>query len=134
MATTAEELLLKISGDTAGARQALESIGASLEKFKSQSEQVATSLDKLSTKFDQAAKAGKLIAVAFGGLAAIGGKLIKETAGIAMRNETLALSMYVVGKNAGYTRQELDALVDQLRDTGISAQKSADGPGPCRNC
>ena len=41
-----------------------------------------------------------------------------------MRNEVLALSMYTVGKNAGYGREELDGLTSQLRSTGVTAGKA----------
>jgi hypothetical protein len=110
MATTVEELVLKITGDTASARQALETIGRSLDTFKS--------------KVDQASKAGRTITAVFGAMSAAGGLVIKSTAKVAMRTEVLALSLYTVAKNAGYSREEMDILTDQVKSLGITTSNA----------
>jgi hypothetical protein len=105
-----EEIALVISGDSGGGERALQRIGHALDPLKS--------------KLDQVSKAGKALAVVFGGLAAAGGKIIQSTARVAMRNEVLALSLYTVGRNAGYTRDELDVLVDGIKSLGITTSQS----------
>ena len=110
MATAVEELLLKITGDSRGGEQALKGIMGPLQA--------------LEKRIDQVGKAGRVLGVVFGGLAAAGGKLIQSTAAVAMRNEVLALSLYVVGENAGYSRDELDALTEQVKGLGITTSQA----------
>jgi hypothetical protein len=105
-----EEVLLRITGDSSGGERALKRMVPALTQFKS--------------KVDQAAKAGRLLGVVFGGLAAAGGKLIQSTARVAMRNEVLALSLYTVGENAGFGRDELNALADQVKALGITTSEA----------
>lgn len=53
-----------------------------------------------------------------------GYQAIKESALASARFETLGISMYQAGKNAGYTRSEMDALQASLERTGISMMES----------
>jgi len=105
-----EEVVLKLSGDSAGAVNALK--------------QVQNLLGPLKQKMDQVSNAGKTMAAVFGGLSAAGTKLIQSTSQVAMRNEVLATSLYTVGERAGYSRQELDGLTDQVKGLGITTSNS----------
>lgn len=51
----------------------------------------------------------------------------KNTMTLAARYETLGVVMEVVGKNAGYTRSQMDSFQDGLMKTGISAIESRQG-------
>jgi len=62
-----------------------------------------------------------IVAGITGGAAA--GKAM-EYAKIAAGYETIGVAMYVIGRNAGYTRKELDAADQSLRKSGISMQES----------
>lgn len=62
-----------------------------------------------------------IVAGIAGGAAA--GKAM-EYAKIAAGYETIGVAMYVIGRNAGYTRKELDAADQSLRKSGISMQES----------
>ncbi len=62
-----------------------------------------------------------IVAGITGGAAA--GKAM-EYAKIAADYETIGVAMYVIGRNAGYTRKELDAADQSLRKSGISMQES----------
>jgi phage-related protein len=110
MAGSVEELILRIIGDSASGEQALDRIDQKLKPLKS--------------RFDQIAAAGRALGLVFGGLAAAGGKLIQSTARVAMRNEVLALSLYTVGENAGYSRQEMDVLTDRVKALGITTSQA----------
>lgn len=52
------------------------------------------------------------------------GQLVKETTMLASRYGELGIVMEVVGRNAGYSRAELDSLEEGLKRTGISAIES----------
>jgi len=52
------------------------------------------------------------------------GTLIKESALLAARYETLGVVMGVIGNNAGYTRTEMEGFAQTLQQTGISSVES----------
>jgi len=62
-----------------------------------------------------------IVAGITGGAAA--GKAM-EYAKIAADYQTIGVAMYVIGRNAGYTRKELDEVEKSLRKSGISMQES----------
>lgn len=83
-------------------------------------------LDRQSSKTERAA--GGLVA-AFKPLAGIFatlkiGQVIKDTVLLSSRYNELGIVMEVVGKNAGYSRNQLDSLETKLRETGIAAVES----------
>ena len=63
------------------------------------------------------ALAGAFAAISFAGL-------IKDSAMLAARFETMGVVMGVAGNNAGYTRQQMDAYSKSLQDSGISMLQS----------
>lgn len=105
-----EEILLLITGDSKSAQQALQGL--------------QSRLDPLKQKIDEVGRAGKQLAFTFGALSAAGGALIKSTAQVAMRNEVLAVGLYTVGQQAGYSRIELDSLVDGVKAMGITTSNA----------
>lgn len=133
-----EEVLLKLTGDPRGATQALDdvktawaSLGRFLQKGQKTLKGVSTQMARtskssvdLAQKFSQVGKAGRFLTIVFGGLAAMGGKLIQSTSRVAMRNEVLALSLYTVGKNAGWGREELDYFTQAVKDLGITTSQA----------
>jgi hypothetical protein len=54
---------------------------------------------------------------------AVAGKAM-EYAKISAEYDTMGVAMYVIGRNAGYTRKELDEVEKSLRKSGISMQES----------
>jgi len=54
------------------------------------------------------------------------GELIKDSAMLAARYETLGVVMMVVGNNAGYTKSQLDIFQKKLQESGISMKQSRD--------
>lgn len=138
MTSAVEELVLRITGDSRSGEEAIRRVqkawsglGRYLRQNKDQIGQAADQMrraeekaQQLTARLDQTAKAGRFLGVVFGGLAAAGGKLIQSTARVAMRNEILALSLYVVGENAGYSRAEMDALTEQVKGLGITTSQA----------
>lgn len=134
----AEEIILRIIGDSKSAEDALKrvqrawsQIGQQLKNAKGPLNEAAVQMERnrqkakaLEERLNKTAQAGKALGVVFGGLAAAGAKIIQSTAQVAMRNEVLAVSLYAVGEQAGYDRQELDALTDQVKSLGITTSNS----------
>jgi hypothetical protein len=138
MAGNVEQILLKIIGDASSGERALRQVrtaaeemltgvragAAEIDRF---SRRAGSAFDRLRQSLETPARGGAILAAAFGGVSAAGGRLIQTTSQIAMRNEVLALSMHVVGRNAGYTEDELDALVDRVRSLGITTSQATLG-------
>jgi len=53
-------------------------------------------------------------------------QFVEESAKIAMRNQELAVVLNVVGKNLGYTKEQMDAGVEVLKKTGITTSAATD--------
>jgi len=107
-----EKVLLEIAGDSSGAEGALGRVQSALETVAK------------SATVERLAAAGAQLQKIFGGIADAGKSLISSSVQIAMRNEVLALSMHVVGQNAGYSAAQLDALEAGVRGLGISTSQA----------
>lgn len=95
--------------------------------------QVVVDLSSVESKLinleKQAASSGLKIkeAMAMAGAAIAGLAIVDKVKDMAMLNaryETLGVSMAVVGKNAGYTKDQMDAAANALQKTGISMLES----------
>lgn len=75
--------------------------------------------------FSQLASSMKTAAVAFAAFLAIKG--LKELADYAARSETLGVTLSVVGRNAGYTKDQLAGYEKELRGLGITTQAAREG-------
>ena len=51
---------------------------------------------------------------------------LKESADLAARIETLGVTMEVVGKNAGYTKEQLDGYEKEVKALGITSEAARD--------
>jgi len=110
--TANEKVLLEIAGDSSGAEGALGRVQAALETVAK------------SATVERLAAAGAQLQKIFGGIADAGKGLISSSVQIAMRNEVLALSMHVVGQNAGYNAAQLDALEASVKGLGITTSQA----------
>ena len=133
-----EELVLKITGDSTSGEQAIKRVqqawaklGRYLQENKDKIKQASDEMDRAAKKaqqlrerIDTLASAGKTLGITFGAVSAAGTKLIQSTSQVAMRNEVLAVSLYTVGERAGYSRQELDGLTDQVKSMGITTSNA----------
>lgn len=68
--------------------------------------------------FNDLVSLAKKAAVAFVAFAAVAS--LKDAADIAARNETLGVTLAVVGQNAGYSKEELKGYEDELKKLGIT--------------
>lgn len=82
-----------------------------LAQFVGQGQQAAESFNKLMGL-------AKAAAVAFASFAAVAS--LKDAADIAARNETLGVTMEVIGRNAGYSKEELSKYEKELKGLGIT--------------
>lgn len=133
MAVDVEKIIMQFVGDSTSGEEAIariaaafKVIGQATEGVSEQVDQAAGSLDKLAsaTAFQQIAAAGSALKQAFSGIADAGKNLIQSSFDIAARNEVLAISMYATGKNAGYTKEQLDAIVSSTEKLGITTSEA----------
>lgn len=80
----------------------------------------------LRAHLDEMAQSAGAATIAFGGLAAAGVALIGSTVMVAARNEELLIILNRIGKNAGYSREELAKYEKQVKDAGITTGKARD--------
>jgi len=62
------------------------------------------------------------VGAAYGAVAAAGTMLMKQAIGTAMRTQELGIVLENVGKNAGYTQEALDPMVESMKKMGMSSQ------------
>jgi hypothetical protein len=74
-----------------------------------------------------AAMIGTKLLDSVGNAAAAMQNLVKESTLLAARNETLGVSLEIVGQNAGYSKEELKGYEEGLKKTGISILESKQG-------
>lgn len=109
---------IKILGQEAGATgRSTEGAGGQLDKFVSEAEKASKSISTLVGYV-------KAAVVAYTAFAALGS--LKDAANLAARNETLGITLGIVGKNAGYGREELQKYEDGLKGLGITTGAARD--------
>jgi len=116
MATDIGELLVKLSADLKNLDSGLKTAKGELAGFQNYASSFAASLKKT------LAFAG--VAVGLWEIAGALKSFAQDAAMVGARTETLAVSMYQVGKNADVSAQSLDLLVDKLQKLGITKQEA----------
>jgi len=97
-------------GEAKAATKAIDDLGAGTKRAESQAIQLNSAVKVLAA-----------------GLATLGvGRLIQESTMLAARHETMGIVMEVAGKNAGYTREQMDRYSVSLQKSGISMLQSRD--------
>lgn len=99
------------------AGQGAANAGGQLAQFVAQGQQAAASFNSLIGVVKGAA-------VAFAGFAAVAS--LKDAADIAARNETLGVTLGIIGKNAGYTKEEIAKYETELKGLGITTGAARD--------
>ncbi len=85
------------------------------------------SASKVAKEFETANRAMRNVGMALTGLALAGGALIVKATLLAARVETLGVVMNQVGKNAGYSTDEMADFEKGVRDMGITTQSARRG-------
>jgi hypothetical protein len=116
MATDIGELLVKLSADLKNLDSGLKTAKGELAGFQNYASSFAASLKKT------LAFAG--VAVGLWEIASAVKAFATDAASVGARTETLAVSMYQVGKNAGVSAQSLDTLIAKLQQLGITRQEA----------
>ena len=116
MATDIGELLVKLSADLKNLDSGLKTAKGELAGFQNYASSFAASLKKT------LAFAG--VAVGLWEIANAVKAFATDAATVGARTETLAVSMYQVGKNAGVSAQSLDTLIAKLQQLGITRQEA----------
>jgi hypothetical protein len=116
MATDVGELLVKLSADLKNLDSGLKTAKGDLAGFQNYANSFASSLKKT------LAFAG--VAVGLWEIAGALKSFTKDAAMVGARTETLAISMYQVGKNADVSAQSLDLLITKLQKLGITKQEA----------
>jgi hypothetical protein len=116
MATDIGELLVKLSADLKNLDSGLKTAKGELAGFQNYASSFAASLKKT------LAFAG--VAVGLWEIAGALKSFTQDAATVGARTETLAVSMYQVGKNAGVSAQSLDTLIAKLQQLGITRQEA----------
>jgi hypothetical protein len=99
------------------AGQGAANAGGQLAQFVAQGQQAAASFNSL-------IEVVKGAAVAFAGFVAVAS--MKDAADISARNETLGVTLGIVGKNAGYTTEELVKYETEVKGLGITTSAARD--------
>jgi hypothetical protein len=116
MATDIGELLVKLSADLKNLDSGLKTAKGELAGFQDYASSFAATLKKT------LAFAG--VAVGIYEIASAVKAFAQDAAMVGARTETLAISMYQVGKNADVSAQSLDLLVAKLQKLGITKQEA----------
>lgn len=99
-------------------------VGKGAGKMEKEVEKSAKGFQLLSAQQSKALKTMKPLGVAMAGLSAAGTALIGTSTMVAARNEELGLVLKVVGRNAGYTQQQLEDYEDATKGMGITTSKA----------
>lgn len=110
-ATDAGKSAATAGGEFGAAGKGAGDASSQLAQFVGQGQQAADSFNKLVS----VAKAAAVAFVAFAAVASL-----KDAANIAARNETLGVTLAVVGQNAGYGKDELAKYEKELEGLGIT--------------
>ena len=116
MATDIGELLVKLSADLKNLDSGLKTAKGELAGFQDYASSFAATLKKT------LAFAG--VAVGIYEIASAVKAFAQDAAMVGARTETLAISMYQVGKNADVSAQSLDLLITKLQKLGITKQEA----------
>ncbi|MDP1991022.1 MAG: hypothetical protein Q8K00_08355 [Syntrophales bacterium] len=114
------------SRDLAGlegkAKTVEQELGALAKKSTDSGREVQTATQSMSVGFDKLRGVVATLATSYALLKTA--QYIQEVAGLAARYETLGISMEMVGKNAFYTKGEMDAAATGMQRLGISMIES----------
>lgn len=109
-------------GEVKVAREELDKLGKAAGAAGSEAAKLNRETGNLSSQMGSLASAAKAAATGFAAMKLY--EYAKDCALLNARYETLGISMYQAGKNAGYMRSEMDAYQAALEKTGISMTES----------
>jgi len=124
-AKEAADAVDKITGSSDKATKGIKKLGegeADAKKLGRGLKDAEKNAADLNNSIEKVMRAVKFMAGGF--LALEGVRWVKDLADTAARNEVLATVLHVVGKNAGYSREELDKADRSIQKLGITAQAS----------
>lgn len=122
--STVGDDLDKAGSSVSAASDTLDEVGESAGKAKTELENVGSGANVASDSFDKLAGLIKKAVLAYAGF--IAAVSIKSTADIAARNETLGVTLDIIGKNAGYSTEQIKVYEDQLKSLGIATGQARD--------
>jgi len=110
---------LVITADGQGAIQVLQKTENAMKTLKSSAEQLTSALPSLNGTFRSLIGSLSTLYASFKAF-----ETLKESATLAARVETLGIVMQTVGKNAGYSKAEVEAYSEGVRKMGITTQEA----------
>jgi len=110
---------LVITADGQGAIQVLQKTENAMKTLKSSAEQLTSALPSLNGTFRSLIGSLSTLYTSFKAF-----ETLKESATLAARVETLGIVMQTVGKNAGYSKAEVEAYSEGVRKMGITTQEA----------
>lgn len=121
----------KFIGDLKAGDKAIGAMAAGWEKAGGAAGKAATkfttvsqTIGRMAGKTEAALSALQPLGIAFSAAAASGALLIRSSTMIAARNEELAIVLQTVGKNAGYTADQLNSYEAAIKGLGITTQSA----------
>ena len=127
---TEKQLMIRVAADIRRAQAELQRISGDIDRMGGASDKAGRDMDRMASAQGRATHSTNLLGTAasmavkaLAGFSAI--KIIKDSTLLAANVETLGVVLEVVGRNAGYTKGEMELYTEQVKAMGITSQVSA---------